>query len=345
LAQAWLKRIHQLVSKRSLNISMPSAEKLEKKQKYFDKLVDLCVNTEAALLVGVDNVASKQMQDIRIELRGKGVVLMGKNTMIRKALAMGHEEHPEAGLDVLRENIRGNIGMIFNTNATLDEIREIIGKHRKSSGAKSGQFSNVDLALPAGPTGMDPSQTSFFQALNIGTKIVKGQIELVSEFKILHAGEKVSPSAAVLLTKLGIKPFEYQMSVKSVFADASVFDAAVLDIKDDTLISKFLGGVANMAAFSREVGIPTAAGLPHAMGNAFRNVASLVAEADFTFKEVEKVKEFLADPEAYAAANPSSGGGPTTSTGPAADAPKAEAKAAVAEVEEEEEDMDFDLFG
>jgi len=323
---------------------MPSAEKLEKKQRYFDKLVDLCVNTESALLVGVDNVASKQMQDIRIELRGKGVVLMGKNTMIRKALALGHEEHPDAGLDVLRDNIRGNIGMIFATGASLDEIREIISKHKKSSGAKSGQFSNVDLALPSGPTGMDPSQTSFFQALNIGTKIVKGQIELVSEFKILHAGEKVSPSAAVLLTKLGIKPFEYQMAVKAVFADGSVFDAAVLDIKDDQLIGKFLAGVANMAAFSREVGIPTAAGLPHAMGNAFRNVASLVAEADFTFKEVEKVKEFLADPEAYAAANPSSGGGATTSAGPAAEA-KTEAPAAAAVEEEEEEDMDFDLFG
>jgi len=322
---------------------MPSAAKLEKKQKYFDKLVDLCVNTENALLVGVDNVASKQMQDIRIDLRGKAIVLMGKNTMIRKALQMGHEQHPEAGLDVLRESIKGNIGMIFNTNSTLDEIRTTIGKHTKNSGAKSGQFSNVDLALPAGPTGMDPSQTSFFQALNIGTKIVKGQIELVSEFKILHSGEKVSPSAAVLLTKLGIKPFEYQMTVKSVFADASVFDAAVLDIKDEALISKFLGGVANMAAFSRELGIPTEAGLPHALGNAFRNVASLVAEADFTFKEVEKVKEFLADPEAYAAANPSSG--PATNTGPATDAPKEEKAAAAVEVEEEEEDMDFDLFG
>ena len=31
-----------------------------------------------------------------MELRGKAVVLMGKNTMIRKALALGHEEHPEA---------------------------------------------------------------------------------------------------------------------------------------------------------------------------------------------------------------------------------------------------------
>jgi len=324
---------------------MPNAEKLEKKQKYFDKLIDLCVNTESALLVGVDNVASKQMQDIRIELRGKAVVLMGKNTMIRKALAMGHEEHPDAGLEVLRENIKGNVGMIFNTNSTLDEIRDIISQHRKSSGAKVGQLSNVDLALPSGPTGMDPSQTAFFQALNIGTKIVKGQIELVSEFKILNTGEKVSASAAVLLTKLGIKPFEYQMSVKSVFADGGVFDAAVLDIKDDALIAKFLNGVANMAAFSREVGIPTAAGLPHAMGNAFRNVASLVAEADFTFKEVEKVKEFLADPEAFAAANPVASGGGGGGGGAAASEDKPAATAAAAVEEEEDEDVDFDLFG
>jgi large subunit ribosomal protein LP0 len=322
---------------------MPSEEKLAKKQKYFDKLIDLCINTPAALIISVDNVASKQMQDIRMELRGKAIVLMGKNTMIRKALTIGHEQHPDAGLETLKENMKGNVGFIFNTNSSLDEIRQIVGKHKKSSGAKSGQLSNVDLALPSGPTGMDPSQTSFFQALNIGTKIVKGQIELVSEFKILHAGEKVSPSAAVLLTKLGIKPFEYMMTVKSVFQDGGVFDAAVLDIKEHVLIQKFVGGIANMAAFSRELGIPTEAGLPHAMGNAFRNVASLVAEADFTFKEVEKVKEFLADPEAFAASNPVASGPAQSSSGDAA--PKAAAAAAAVVEEEEEEDMDFDLFG
>merc|ERR1719203_1813235 len=253
--------------------------------------------------------------------------------MIRKGLAVGHERHPEAGLDRLRSEIRGNRGFIFATNCTLDFIRETLKQHIKQAAAKTGQLSNVDLALPSGPTGMDPSQTAFFQALNIGTKIVKGQIELVSEFKILHTGEKVSASAAVLLTKLGIKPFEYQMSVKSVFADGGVFDAAVLDIKDDALIAKFLNGVANMAAFSREVGIPTAAGLPHAMGNAFRNVVSLVAEADFTFKEVEKVKEFLADPEAFAAANPVASGGGGGGGGAAATEDKPAATAAAAAVE------------
>merc|ERR1712048_1249249 len=143
-----------------------------------------------------------------------------------------------------------------------------------------------------------------FQALNIGTKIVKGQIELVSDFPILKSGEKVSPSAAVLLTKLAIRPFEYGMEVEQVFQDGSVFAAAVLDIKEEVLVVKFLSGVANMAAFSREIGIPTEAGLPHAFGNAFRNVAALVSDISFTFKEVETVKQFLEDPEAFAAANP-----------------------------------------
>merc|ERR1719517_189019 len=260
--------------------------------------------------------------------------------MIRKGLLIGHERHPEAGMDKLRAAINGNMGFIFGTNATLDEIREVLKKHVRSAAAKSGQCSNVDLNLPSGPTGMDPSQTSFFQALNIGTKIVKGQIELATDFPILKVGDKVSPSAAILLGKLGIKPFEYGMEVEQVFQEGSVFAAAVLDISDDILIEKFMRGVANMAAFSRELGIPTEAGLPHAFGNAFRNVAALCADIDFTFKEIEDVKKFLEDPEAFAAANPvaaapAAGGDGDTKTA---------AKAAVVE-EEEEEEMDFDLFG
>jgi len=320
---------------------MPTAEKLAKKQVYFDKLIDLCVNSKAALIVHIDNVTSKQFQDVRMELRGKATVLMGKNTMIRKALSIGHERHPEAGMDKLKAAVLGNIGFIFAQECSLDDIREVLKKHRKTSAAKVGQTSLVDMSLPAGPTGMDPSQTAFFQALNIGTKIVKGQIELVSEFPILKVGDRVSASAAVLLGKLSVKPFEYGIEVRQVYQDASVFDAAVLDIKDSVLIQKFLNGVANMAAFSREIGIPTEAGLPHAFGNAFRNVAALVADIDYTFKEVETVKQFLEDPEAYAAANPVAASGPSTSSA----APAAKKEEAKVVEEEEEEEMDFDLFG
>jgi len=324
---------------------MPNAEKLAKKQVYFDKLIDLCVNSTAALIIHTDNVTSKQMQDVRVELRGRAVVLMGKNTMIRKALSLGMELHPDAGLDTLRANIRGNIGFIFAVTCTLDDIRACLKTHRKPSAAKAGQIAQAGLSLPAGPSGMDPSQTAFFQALNIGTKIVKGQIELVSEFPILKSGEKVSASAAVLLGKLNIRPFEYGIEVQQVFQDASVFDAAVLDISDSVLISKFLAGIANMAAFSRELGIPTEAGLPHMFGNAFRNVASLVADIDFTFKEVEPVKQFLEDPAAYAAANPAAAAAPSGGGGGGGGGGAAKAEKKVVEEEEEEEEVDFDLFG
>jgi len=321
---------------------MPSAEKLAKKNEYFQKLINLCVNTPSALIVKIDHVASKQMQNIRIALRGKAVVLMGKNTMIRKALQIGHEQYPEAGMDALRAQMKGNLGFIFATNCSLDAIEECLGKHVLCSAAKAGQSSTCDLDIPAGPTGMDPSQTSFFQTLNIATKIVKGQIETVSSYQILKKGEKVSASAAVLLTKLGFKPFDYKMEVEMVFQDGGVFPAAVLKIQDSVLIQKFMSGVANMAAFSREVGIPTEAGLPHAMGNAFRNVASLVSDISFTFKEVETVKAFLENPEAYAAANPVAS---APAAGGNAVAEKKEAKKVEAEEEEEEGDVDFDLFG
>jgi len=319
---------------------MPNAEKLAKKQKYFTKLVDHCINTPNALLVKVDHVGSKQMQDIRMELRGRAVVLMGKNTMIRKALSIGHEEHPEAGLDKLRAAILGNLGFIFATNCSLDDIREVLKKHRVPAAAKIGQISNVNLTIPTGPTGMEPSNISMFQALNIGTKIVKGGIDLVADFPILKIGEKVNANSALLLTKLGMRPFEYGMEVELVYQDGSVFPAAVLDIGDAVLIQKFLAGVANMAAFSREIGIPTEAGLPHMFGNAFRNVAALIADVDFTFKEVETVKKFLADPTAFASANPSAA---APASGGGGGGAKAAAK--VEEPEEEEEDMEFDLFG
>jgi len=320
---------------------MPNAAKLAKKQVYFDKLIDLCVNTPKALIVSVDHVASKQMQDIRMGLRGKAVVLMGKNTMIRKALQLAQEDHPDAGLDILRASMKGNLGFIFATNCELDDIREVLGQYKMEAAAKPGQVSMVNMDLPSGPTGMDPSQTSFFQTLNIATKIVKGQIELISAFQILKDGQSVTASAAALLTRLSIRPFSYKMEVEMVFQNGSVFPAAVLDIKEDVLISKFLAGVNNMAAFSRELGIPTEAGLPHAFGNAFKNIAALIADVSFTFKEVEEVKKFLDDPTAYAASNPvaaapAAGGG-------GKGAAKKEEKAA--EPEEEEEDVDFDLFG
>ena len=49
---------------------MPTGAKLERKNAYMRKLVDLVENAALALIVNVDHVGSKQMQHIRLALRG-----------------------------------------------------------------------------------------------------------------------------------------------------------------------------------------------------------------------------------------------------------------------------------
>ena len=60
---------------------------------------DLCLQQllddyPKCFIVGADNVGSKQMQQIRMSLRGTAVVLMGKNTMMRKAIRGHLERNP-----------------------------------------------------------------------------------------------------------------------------------------------------------------------------------------------------------------------------------------------------------
>ena len=61
---------------------------------YFDKLKGLLEEYKSIFIVEIDNVSSQQMHEIRHSLRGKGVVLMGKNTMVcfdlRRARARNH---------------------------------------------------------------------------------------------------------------------------------------------------------------------------------------------------------------------------------------------------------------
>lgn len=57
--------------------------KTANKAGYFDKLKGLLQDYKSIFIVEIDNVSSQQMHEIRHALRGKGVVLMGKNTMVR----------------------------------------------------------------------------------------------------------------------------------------------------------------------------------------------------------------------------------------------------------------------
>lgn len=310
---------------------MGKAERAAKRREYFPRLFKLLAEYPRMLIVSADHVGSRQMAGIRLALRGKAQVLMGKNTMIRTALRSKLQEMPQ--LDALLPLVKLNIGFVF-CGVEPAEVRDIINQHKVPAPARQGVFAPIDVFIPAGPTGMDPGSTSFFQALGISTKIVKGQIEIQNEVHLIKQGEKVSASAATLLHKLNIKPFQYGLKVEHIYDNGSVYSASVLDITDDVILSAFNSGVTNVAAFSRELAIPTTASMPHSIVEAFKFCAALCLDTEHIFPQMKQLKDMLDNPDAFAAA--------AAAAAPAA-AAGGKAEAAPAKVEEEEEEEDGDM--
>jgi len=309
-----------------------------RKEKYVVRLVEYLDTYKNILIVEVDHVGSNQMQKTRIALRGKAVILMGKNTLMRKVIreqAASKNPHLESLLSL----VHGNIGLVL-TNHNLAEIRKLILENKVPAAAKSGALAPADVFIPAGPTGLDPGQTAFFQALNIATKIVKGAIELVAQVHLLKVGDKVSSSHVALLTKLNILPFFYGFGVSHVYENGTVYAATILDMSQDEILGKFLSSVRKVAALSLAIGYPTIVSLPHIIAGAFSKIIAISLETDIEVKEAKPFKDFLADPEAFkkatAAAAPAAGGAA------AAKAPEPEKEKEKSE--ESEADMGFSLF-
>ena len=303
------------------------------KANYFTKLENLLEEYPKCFIVGADNVGSKQMQEIRIALRGKAVVLMGKNTMMRKAIRGYMEKNPD--LERLLPHIKMNVGFVF-TKEELITVRDLLLANKKAAPAKAGALAPVDVTIPAQNTGMGPEKTSFFQALQIPTKITKGTIEIIQDVPIIKIGDKVGASEATLLNMLKISPFTYGLLIQKVYDNGSIFDPEILDITDEDIKAKFMAGVANVAALCLSINYPTIASVPHSIVNGMKNLLAVAAVTDITFKEAETLKEFLADPSKFAAAAPAAAAEAAPAAAAAAKEPEPES--------EEDDDMGFGLF-
>jgi len=317
---------------------MVKEDRTQWKAKYFISLASKLKDYPKCFVVGVDNVRSKQMQQIRTSLRGHAEIVMGKNTMMRKVIRgmIAQDEN----LERLLPHIKENIGFVF-TNIDLCDVREKIQSNKVAAPAKAGAIAPNDVSIPAQNTGLGPEKTSFFQALSIPTKITRGTIEILNDVPLIKEGHKVGQSEAALLNMLKVSPFTYGLVIRQVYDQGSVYDPAVLDITPEDIKSRFLDSVRNLAALSLAVNYPTLVSVSHSFVNGFKKLLAISVASDYTFKESEKIKEYLKDPSKFAAvAAPAA----PVAAAAAPAAKKEEAKKEPEKEESEDEDLGMGLF-
>ncbi|KAH7537500.1 hypothetical protein FEM48_Zijuj03G0099500 [Ziziphus jujuba var. spinosa] len=318
-------------------VNKPS--KTEKKIAYDAKLCRLLDEHGQILVVAADNVGSNQLQNIRKGLRGDSVVLMGKNTMMKRSIRLHSESTGNKAFLNLIPLLVGNVGLIF-TKGDLKEVSEEVAKYKVGAPARVGLIAPIDVVVPPGNTGLDPSQTSFFQVLNIPTKINKGTVEIITPVELIRKGEKVGSSESALLAKLGIRPFSYGLVVLSVYDNGSVFSPEVLYLSDDDLAHKFAAGVSMVTSLSLAISYPAIAAAPHMFVNGYKNVLATAIATEYSFPQADKVKEYLKDPSKFAVTATAV---PAANSGAAPAATKEEEKKEEP-AEESDEDMGFSLF-
>lgn len=127
---------------------------------------------------GLSTVSTRHtfMSPALMLVTGQATILLGKNTMMRKAIRGHMDSNPN--LEKLLPNIKQNVGFVF-TNKDLTEIRDMILMNKVPAAARAGALAPVSCTVPAQVTPLGPEKTSFFQALQIPTKISRGNIEIL----------------------------------------------------------------------------------------------------------------------------------------------------------------------
>ena len=170
------------------------SERRVKKENYWTRLQEVSQKYQNCLFVNNDNVSSLQISKLRKRLRKiDAYMIMGKNTLMKAALTAQNTKPEPADPDYKERKdtweyspqiekiitqLKGNINIIF-TNGDLADVKAELDAEVRESPAKAGMLAPRDVSVPAGPTGLDPKNTAFFQTLQIQTKIVKGQVDII----------------------------------------------------------------------------------------------------------------------------------------------------------------------
>jgi len=310
-------------------------EVLGRKVDYLAKVIALLEEYPRFLVVTCDNIGSKLMQEIRLSLRkSDSVILMGKNTLIRKAIRTKLDEHPE--WEPIMGCVKHNVGIVL-TRGSLTELRTKLLENTVPAVAKSGSVAPDDVVLPKQVTSLEPTKTSFFAALDIATKITRGCVEILNDVKLCERNRKVGSSEAALLQMLDIKPFTYGLKIVNCY-DGSVFSPAFLDFTESDLFRSISVGISQVAALSLVLQYPTLPAFPHVIAGGFKNLVAVCLETGYCFKQAEALKNRVENPDAFVATT-------TTTTTTTTNNTKAveEKKVEPVVVEEEEEEDGGDL--
>ncbi len=177
-------------------------------------------------LVDMYKMPSKQLQQIKKELRGEAVIKMTKKTILNHAL----EELDNGNIKKIEDFYPRQPALILSDKGPF-KLYKLVKNLKFKTTAKPGDVPDENIWVHAGPTNlMAGPAISEFKKVKLPATIEGGKIVLRKDKLFIKSGEEIDTSQADILRKLDIEPIDVTLNIVSIYKDGMIYEESVLKL-------------------------------------------------------------------------------------------------------------------
>ena len=249
-----------------------------------DEVAEIKKNAKAYSLIGLVDmygIPAQQVQQIRRNLRGKAVIKVTRNTLIKHAFE-------DIGGDVkdLSKYISGHSAIIF-TNDNPFKLFKQLEKTKTKMAAKAGDKAPEDIVIEKGPTSFKPGPiVGELQQAGIPAAIEGGKVKIRETKTVVKKGGVISAKLAAILAKLDIKPMDVGLALQAAYHEGGIFEPSVLAVDETVVLAQIQLAATQAFNLSVNESIPTKDTMEAILTKAVREARGLAVEAAIYEKDV-----------------------------------------------------------
>jgi len=242
---------------------------IEIKKKEVSSLLDMIRSHRWVGIADVSRIPASNLTQLRRDLRGKLLIRVSKQTLIKHALEQCKKEFP--GIERLIPSIRGSCALLLS-NENPFKIQKLLLRSRTTLPAKGGEVSPVDIVIPAGPTNFKPGPIiSELQKVGLQAGIEASRVVIKKEKVLVKKGEVISRDIASVLTKMDIKPLQIGLDLICLYENGTIYDSSVLTIDEEKIINDVRKAHEESLALAMSIGWLNEITLPILLRKAYRD--------------------------------------------------------------------------
>lgn len=213
----------------------PKARVSQVKKKEVASLEKLFQEYPVVAVINVENLPSKQLQQVKSQVRNTIFVRMSKKRLTK--IALENMKDKVKGLDGLKAHLKGMPMLIFTKDNPF-KLYRLLASKTSSAAAKPGQTAPKDLMIQAGPTPFAPGPIiGELGKAGLKTAIENGKIVVKADKVVVKEGQVITSEQADLLAKFGLEPMEIGLNLVAAFEGGLIYGKSVLAVDQKEYIA------------------------------------------------------------------------------------------------------------